>query len=119
MGVVATGGDSGGAPSLCTQCVCMRANGQDSLLKQIQNMGFRRGGAIAAAGGGEGGQGEERRGKVSRSPSSVSSFFPSRSIFSRLIRPENRRAFAKEAAAAWPGRLGNELLLTKLTGRGR
>ena len=53
MGVVATGGDSGGAPSLCTQCVCMRANGQDSLLKQIQNMGFRRGGAIAAAGGGE------------------------------------------------------------------
>ena len=61
MGVVATGGDSGGAPSLCTQCVCMRANGQDSLLKQIQNMGFRRGGAIAAAGGGEGGRGEERK----------------------------------------------------------
>ena len=62
MGVVATGGDSGGAPSLCTQCVCMRANGQDSLLKQIQNMGFRRGGAIAAAaGGGEVGQGEERK----------------------------------------------------------
>ena len=57
MGVVATGGDSGGAPSLCTQCVCMRANGQDSLLKQIQNMGFRRGGAIAA----EGGRGEERK----------------------------------------------------------
>ena len=61
MGVVATGGDSGGAPSLCTQCVCMRANGQDSLLKQIQNMGFRRGGAIAAAG--EGREGEERRGE--------------------------------------------------------
>ena len=53
MGVVATGGDSGGAPSLCTQCVCMRANGQDSLLKQIQNMGFRRGGAIAATRRGE------------------------------------------------------------------
>ena len=69
MGVVATGGDSGGAPSLCTQCVCMRANGQDSLLKQIQNMGFRRGGAIAAAGGGGGRglEGEERRGEERKS----------------------------------------------------
>ena len=60
MGVVATGGDSGGAPSLCTQCVCMRANGQDSLLKQIQNMGFRRGGAIAAARRGRTRRGEEK-----------------------------------------------------------
>ena len=89
MGVVATGGDSGGAPSLCTQCVCMRANGQDSLLKQIQNMGFRRGGAIADG---------RKRGKISRSPSFLPS--DSRSIFSRLIQAENRRAFAKEAAWA-------------------
>ena len=54
MGVVAT------AVALFLFLLCMYANGEDSLLKQIQNMGFRRGGAIADG---------RKRGKISRSPS--------------------------------------------------
>ena len=84
MGVVAT------AVALFLFLLCMYANGEDSLLKQIQNMGFRRGGAIANS-------------REEKSHAVLPSFLPSflspftRSIFSWLIHPENRRAFAKEA----------------------